>query len=240
VLDRLRQLEEKAAEERRLCADHGLADATAHVDDLRRSLGRAAAAASVVADRVAESAAQAQLFAEHCLRDPGGALAEHGRLPWTVDPRRIGTEVDELLRELSGCADQAADVPLLIATARREPDAAATARAAEIAEGVGTVRRQSLVLRRPLLAECRQLLVAFDILHAVLTDREIGRITSGTGPKLAATAAVTASTFPQPRARRAAVRGAFLQTLHAAEPAPPWRSIGSATAAALAEGFGRR
>jgi hypothetical protein len=238
-LDRIRHLENLTAAERQLCADLGLVDVTASVEDLQRSLHRATTAANTLFDRAAAGAVEAQRFARGCRLDAAAARAEYGRLPWTTDPRQIAADVDALLRELSICADLAGDLPLDIALARRGPDEPAATRAAEIADGIGVVRRQVQVLRRPLLGDCRQLLVAFDILHALVTAREIDRITSGPGSKLAATAAVAASTLPQPRRRRAAVRTAFL---HAARPAarPSWRWIGSATAAALAEGFGRR
>jgi hypothetical protein len=238
-LDRLRHLEDLAAGERRLCADLGLVNVTAAVDDLQRSLGRATTAATALTGRVAGGAAEAQRFAARCRLEPAAARAEYGRLPWTTDPRQLAAEVDALLRELSTCADQAGELPLRITLDRPGPDHSAATRAAEITDGIGVVRRQVQAVRRPLLGECRQLLVAFDILHGLVTAREIGRITSGPGSKFAATAAVTASTLPQPRARRAAVRSAFL---HAARPTatrPSWRWIGRATGAALAEGFGR-
>lgn len=237
-LDRLHRLEDMTSGERRRCADLGPADATPAVDDLRRGLARATAAATTLAERADAGAAQARRFARRCLLDPGAARAESGLLPWTVDPRQVAADVDDLLRELSVCADQAGDLTLLIAVIRAGPGPAAATRAAEIADGIGVGRRQVQVIRRPLLTECRELVVAFDILHALVTAREIGRITSGPGTTFAATAAVAASTLARPRVRRAAARTAFLQ---AARPATrsSWRWIGRATAAALSEGFGR-
>lgn len=233
LVPQLEHLRDGAADQRRRCSR---ADATSALDDLGRCLDRATAASKVLAARVTASASQAQQLAGRAQDDPGAALSEHGRFPWTVDPRQVGTVVDDLLRELGRAGDEAGDLALRLDM--EEHGSRSSEAATAVAEELTVVRRQVQVTARPVRKECRQLLVAFDILHALATAREIGRITPAPGSKLAARAAVTASVLPQPRMRRAAVRHAFLDVA-ARRPSRLW--IGTATRAAVTDGWrGRR
>lgn len=202
----------------------------AELDELAGGLTRAAAAARALADRTACGAVEARRFARRCRRDGDRGHTAYGRLPWTVDPRQVGALLDELTRELRRAGDEAGDLPLRLAGQGARPSAAATA--AGIADELGHLRRRVQLIRRPLLTDCRQLLVAFDTLHGLVTARAIARIVPGPGATLAATAAMAASTLPRRRTHRAAARTAFLQA-----PGPaarsPWRWICGATTAAV-------
>lgn len=232
LLRRVHRVARKVAAERRVCERHGLVIATSKLDSLGRLLRAARKATKTLATLVAEGSEEAQHFAESCRRDPREACAEYSRLPLTVDPARIGAEVDSLVLVLRLAGDAAVDIPLHMADLP-------SVRVGTIAAEVETIFREVRMGIRPLQNDCGRMLRAFDMLHCLVIAQALAGLDVGRASRITARAAVAATVLPQPRVRKAAVRTAFLREAVASRGRSWVVWISTATAAAITRGLKR-
>jgi hypothetical protein len=236
---RIRLVTRTVFAERRLCGGRGLEAATAKLDFLERQLRDAGNSARTLVNLVADGSEKArrfaemyQRFAETCQRDLYRACSEYDQLPLTIDPKRIGAAIDNLMQVLRLTGDVAVDIPLHIAIESRGPETS-SARAGEIASELESIFREVQNSSRFLKTECRRTLRAFDTLHRLVTTILIKKIARDPASRVAARAAVAASVLSQPLARRPARRTAFLREAPVSG-SSSWVWIGKASMAAMA------
>lgn len=218
--------------ERRTCEDLGLATATSRLDSLASQLRAARKSVKNLIKLLTEGSEEAQRFAQTCGRDPYRACSEYDHLSLAIDPKQVGTEIDNLVHVLHIAGDVAVDIPLHIGIESNGSDTL-TDRAGEIAAELRSIFREVQRSGRFLRTEWRSALRAFDALHRVVTTRLIKTLTRGPVSRATARVAVAASVSPQPLTRRPAARTAFLRTASASgNGSLSW--IGKAAMAAIA------
>jgi hypothetical protein len=220
--------------ERRTCEDLGLVAATSRLDSLGSQLRDARKSAKTLVTLLTEGSEEAQRFAETCRHDPYRACSEYDRPSLTIDSKRVGAEIDNLVHVLRIAGDVAVDIPLHIGI-ESKGSGASPDRAGEIAAELSNMFREVQLSGRFLRTEWRSTLRAFDTLHRLVTTRLLKTLTRGPVSRATARAAVAASVLPQSLARRPAARAAFLRAASASgNESCLW--IGKAAVAAIAQG----
>jgi hypothetical protein len=232
LLRRIHLVAGDVAAERRVCENHGLVTAASKLDSLRRLLQDASESAENLAELVTAGNEEARRFTASCRRDPREACSEYGWLPLLLNPERIGAVIDSLVLVLRLTSEVAVDIPLHI---QSKESRISTVPAGKIATAVESIFREVLGSRRSVKHECRSMLRTFDLLHRLVTTESIAALQLGLASRTTARAAVAATVLAQPRARRPAVRTAFVREASVSS-GRSWVWIGKATAAAITRG----